>query len=156
MERMHPNPMRPASKPALSPLPSPRVLAACLAAALLACACDRAIPPAAPTDDPSAAAKAPANAPAGANAPGPPAPAHLALAPPPGPPSDAQITSHVAAALRDDPVLAGADLSVHTDHGVVSVTGTVRSAEQVAEAEARAQEPTGVMRVDTRISMAPR
>jgi hypothetical protein len=123
--------------------------------ALIACACDRAIAPAAPTDDP--ASKAPADAPkASAKTAPAPAPLHLALVPPPGPPSDAQITSRVAASMKDDPALAGADLTVHTDHGVVSVTGTVRSPEQVAEAEAHAQAPTGVMRVDTRISMAPR
>jgi hypothetical protein len=153
--------MKPTSMPTplsipLLPIPLLRAAVPCIAAALLACACDRAIPPGPPTDDPSVAPKTPGDAPrTGASTPAAPAPTRLALAPPPGPPSDAQITSHVAAALRDDPVLAGTDLSVHTDHGVVSVTGTVRSPEQVAEAEARAQAPTGVMRVDTRLSMAP-
>jgi len=57
--------------------------------------------------------------------------------------------------MRADPALAGADLSVTTNHGVVSLTGTVRSPEQVALAESRAQSPSGVMRVDTHLSVDP-
>jgi len=57
--------------------------------------------------------------------------------------------------MRRDPALAGADLSVDTNHGVVSITGTVRSPEQAAAAEARAQSPSGVMRVETHVSVDP-
>ena len=142
-------------------LVSPRLLRhalACIAAALLACACDRPISPAPPpASDPQARNAGGATPKPAANASAKPAAAAdpVSLPPPADPPSDAQITARVAAGLRDDPALAGADLTVRTDHGVVSVTGSVRSPEQVAEAEARAQEPTGVMRVDTRLSMTP-
>jgi hypothetical protein len=73
----------------------------------------------------------------------------------PQPPTDAEITSGAAHALAAEPALAGANLSVTTDHGVVMLTGPVRSAEQVALAEARAQSPTGVMRVETHITVNP-
>lgn len=143
-------------RPAFSML---RTVLPCLAAALLACACDRPIVPGAPpAGDPSSPSKAaePASNTAASATPAPkpvpaarPSPSTLPR------PSDAQITAGVAAGMRDDPALAGADLTVHTEHGVVSVTGTVRSPEQVAEAETRAQAPAGVMRVDTHLSMTP-
>ena len=135
----------------------PRTVLPCIAAALLACACDRLIAPCAPpTGDPSSLAKAaePSSKTASREAPA----AKPVPAPRPSPsrpPSDAQITADVAAGMRDDPALAGADLTVHTEHGVVSVTGTVQSPEQVAEAETRAAAPAGVMRVDTHLSMTP-
>jgi osmotically-inducible protein OsmY len=75
--------------------------------------------------------------------------------PPPAAISDAAITARVNSALHNDPALAGSDLSVNTDHGVVSLTGTVKSPEQVAEASARAQEPDGVMRIDSHLSVNP-
>jgi len=127
----------------------------CIAAALLACACDRPIVPGAPpAGDPSVQSKA-AAPPSNASREAPAAKPSPAVRSSPSRPSDAQITAGVAAGLRDDPALAGADLTVHTEHGVVSVTGTVRSPEQVAEAETRAQAPAGVMRVDTRLAMTP-
>lgn len=130
-----------------------RTVLPCIAAALLACACDRLIAPGAPpTGDPSSLAKAAAPSSKTASAA---KPAPAARPSPSRPPSDAQITADVAAGMRDDPALAGADLTVHTEHGVVSVTGTVQSPEQVAEAETRAQAPAGVMRVDTHLSMTP-
>lgn len=136
----------------------PYAAAACAAAALVLTACDRPVLPApaeapAPKPNPADAAKpAPADT---ADT------AERASAEPPlvelpaGPPSDAQITARATQALRADPALAGTDLSVTTTHGVVSVTGTVRSPEQVAIAEKRAQSPTGVMRVETHVSVTP-
>jgi len=125
-------------------------------AALALCACDRSM--GAP-DSPSASdGRAPAQQAANA------APAASRSAPPDAtprraipdrPPSDSEITAKAAKAMRADPALAGADLSVTTNHGVVSLTGTVRSPEQVALAESRAQSPSGVMRVDTHLSVDP-
>jgi len=62
--------------------------------------------------------------------------------------SDAFITGAVRAAVMGDPGLAGSDVSVNTSHGVVSLTGYVKSREQAAIAAARAEGEDGVMRVD--------
>ncbi len=69
--------------------------------------------------------------------------------------SDSAITARVRDALVRDPALAGADLSVNTDHGVVNLTGTVRSQEQAAIAAAHAQGQDGVMRIDNHLSIVP-
>jgi osmotically-inducible protein OsmY len=67
--------------------------------------------------------------------------------------SDPAITSKVRAALLADPGMAGADVSVNTDRGVVSLTGTVKSQEQTAIASAHAQRQDGVMRIDNHLAM---
>lgn len=91
----------------------------------------------------------------GADVAPPAAPAAHPAAPVQRPPSDSEITARAAAAMQRDPALAGADLSVSTNHGVVSLTGTVKSPEQMAAAEARAQSPSGVMRVETHVTVDP-
>ena len=131
--------------------------ASCVAAALVLVACDRPIapraaPPTAPQEQP-AARRGPEGEAASTAAR--PKPASSLLAPRARPPSDEEITAGAAHALRADPDLAGADLSVSTTHGVVSLTGTVRSPEQLAAAEAHAQAPTGVMRVESHVSVNP-
>jgi hyperosmotically inducible protein len=67
--------------------------------------------------------------------------------------SDAVITGKIKAAILTDPGMAGADVSVNTDRGVVSLAGTVRSQEQTAIASAHAQREDGVMRVDNHLAM---
>jgi hyperosmotically inducible protein len=62
--------------------------------------------------------------------------------------SDAFITGAVRAAMMGDPGLQGSDVSVNTSHGVVSLTGRVKSLEQAAIAAAHAEGEDGVMRVD--------
>jgi len=62
--------------------------------------------------------------------------------------ADTFITGQVKAALLTDPSLAGADVSVNTNRGVVSLTGRVKSREQAAIASAHAQGEDGVMRVE--------
>ena len=137
-------------------------IALCATAALLLAACDRGILPApaqapepsaqpvpAPKRAPASPALGTAPAPSASKEAQPLASAHTAR------PTDEEITASATSALRADPALAGTDLSVTTDHGVVSLTGSVRSPEQVAEAEARALAPTGVMRVDTHVSVNP-
>ena len=123
-----------------------------LAAAALAmlAGCDRAFTPEASAADTLPRAQEGPSRPAAPRPPPPPA-----SAPQPEALSDAAITARVNSALHADPALAGADLSVNTDHGVVSLTGTVKSPEQVAEASARAQQPDGVMRIDTHVSVTP-
>jgi hyperosmotically inducible protein len=128
------------------------------AALLLVAACDRPLAQpamaaetlAARTNDAAKSATAP---PSPAPAPAP-APAQ-APAPAADPLSDAAITERVTSSIRDDPALAGTDVSVNTSHGVVSLTGMVKSPQQVAEVEARAQAPDGVMRIDSHLAVNP-
>jgi len=67
--------------------------------------------------------------------------------------SDGAITAKVKRAIAADPALAGADVSVNTDHGVVSLTGVVASPDQSAIASAHAQRQDGVMRIDNHLAM---
>ena len=113
-------------------------------------ACDRAVPgntaaepravPATPAAAPQAKPVAAAVNPSPA-APAVPQPALQVI-------SDAFITGAVRAALMGDPGLEGADVSVNTSHGVVSLTGHVKSREQAAIAASHAGGEDGVMRVD--------
>ena len=67
--------------------------------------------------------------------------------------NDSIISSRVKAGILADPAMAGADVSVNTDHGVVSLTGIIRSQEQAAIASAHAQRPDGVLRVDNQLAV---
>jgi hypothetical protein len=69
--------------------------------------------------------------------------------------SDTTIPGRIKAAILADPGMAGADVSVNTDAGVVSLTGTVKSQEQAAVASAHAQRLDGVMRIDNHLSTLP-
>ena len=69
--------------------------------------------------------------------------------------SDTVITAKVKAALLADSGMAGADVSVNTEHGVVILAGNVKSHEQAGIASAHAQGQDGVMRVDNQLSLAP-
>ena len=85
-----------------------------------------------------------------------PAPATGAIAnalPPPEALSDTMITARIKASLLSDPALAGSDVSVNTDRGVVNLTGTVRSHEQLAVASAHAQRQDGVMRIESHVTV---
>jgi osmotically-inducible protein OsmY len=125
-----------------------------LGAALLAVACDRPLAqpamaadtlPPSPSADNTAKAAAPA-----ASTKATPAPIPAA-----DPLSDAAITARIASDIHNDPALAGTDLTVDTSRGVVSLVGTVKSPEQVAEAVSHAQAPDGVVRLDTHVSVTP-
>jgi len=69
--------------------------------------------------------------------------------------SDTVISARIKAELLTDPGMTGSDVSVNTDHGVVMLTGSVKSQEQSAIASAHAQRQDGVMRVDTHLATAP-
>ena len=69
--------------------------------------------------------------------------------------NDTMITGRIKAAILTDPAMAGSDVSVNTDHGVVSLTGVVKSHEQTGVASGHAQRQDGVMRVDTHLSLSP-
>jgi hypothetical protein len=68
---------------------------------------------------------------------------------------DTMITGRIKAAILTDPAMAGSDISVNTDHGVVSLMGTVKSYEQTGIASGYAQRQDGVMRVDSQLSLSP-
>ena len=116
-----------------------------ITAALLVAACEREAMPVV-TPPVSAAPAAPPAATAQA-APAPSTPRTDAL-------TDSAITSRVRNALVADPGMAGADVSVNTDRGVVVLAGTVKSYEQTGLASAHAQRQDGVLRVDNHLRPA--
>lgn len=67
--------------------------------------------------------------------------------------TDTVITARIRDGLLTDPAMRGADVSVNTDHGVVSLTGLVASQEQAAVASTHAQRQDGVMRVDNHLAV---
>jgi len=67
--------------------------------------------------------------------------------------TDSIISSRIKAGILTDPGLAGTDISVNTDHGIVSLTGIIKSQEQAAIASAHAQREDGVMRVDNQLAV---
>jgi len=66
--------------------------------------------------------------------------------------TDSVITTRIKAGILSDPGMAGSDVSVNTDQGVVSLTGMIKSQEQAAIASAHAQRQDGVMRVDNMLA----
>jgi hyperosmotically inducible protein len=88
-----------------------------------------------------------------------PQPEQVAAASAPLPPkealSDSAITGKIKSAIQSDPGMAGADVSVNTDRGVVMLAGVVKNPEQTAIASAHAQRQDGVMRVDNHLSVPP-
>lgn len=66
--------------------------------------------------------------------------------------TDSVITTRIKAGILSDPGMAGSDVSVNTDRGVVSLTGSIKSHEQAAIASAHAQRQDGVMRVDNQLA----
>lgn len=68
--------------------------------------------------------------------------------------ADTVITGRIRAAVFGDPAMAGADISVNTDRGVVVLAGSVKSHEQAGIASSYAQRQNGVMRVDNQLSLA--
>jgi len=67
--------------------------------------------------------------------------------------TDSIISSRIKAGILTDPGMTGSDVSVNTDHGVVSLTGIIKSQEQAAIASAHAQREDGVMRVDNQLAV---
>jgi osmotically-inducible protein OsmY len=74
--------------------------------------------------------------------------------PPPEALTDEAISSRIGTELAGDPGMAGSDVTVHTDKGVVTLSGTVKSHEQTGIASAHAQRQDGVMRVDNHLRPA--
>jgi len=129
---------------------------ATVAAAFAVTACDlrtetKTASVAPPREAPAAPTGAPATQPPPAQTPAPaatPSPASV----PRDSFSDTVITSRTKAAILSDPGMTGSDVSVNTDRGVVSLTGTIKSAEQAAIASAHAQRQDGVLRIDNHLA----
>jgi hypothetical protein len=84
------------------------------------------------------------------------APAQVRPMPAPETLTDTVITTRIKTAILTDPGMAGADVSVNTDRGVVTLVGNVKSHEQTGIASAHAQRQDGVMRVDNQLSYEPK
>ena len=80
----------------------------------------------------------------------------VAPMPPPETLTDTTITGRIKTALLSDPGMQGADVSVQTNKGVVTLVGTVKSHEQTGIASAHAQRQDGVVRVDSDLTLNAR
>ena len=86
------------------------------------------------------------------------APATTTMAPGPagdatGAVSETVTTGKVKAAIAADPGMKDSDISVTTNNGVVMLSGTVKSQDQVAIATSLAQKMDGVTKVDSTITV---
>jgi hyperosmotically inducible protein len=125
-----------------------------MAVASLVIACERADSPLSTRRGGEEVARQPAVA--AAPAPAAPAPAEQKSATPmPAPDTltDTMITGRIKTALLSDPGMKGADVSVQTNKGVVTLVGTVKSHEQTGIASAHAQRQDGVVRVDNDLTL---
>lgn len=68
---------------------------------------------------------------------------------------DAMITARVETALLNDPEIGVLKIDVESANGIVTVSGTVRSAEQAARAVALARQAAGVRDVKSGLQVAP-
>lgn len=120
------------------------------AVATLAIACERAD---SPLSTRGAGGEDVARQPAVAAAPAPAAQRPVAPIPPAETLTDTMITGRIKTALLSDPGMKGADVSVQTNKGVVTLVGTVKSHEQTGIASAHAQRQDGVLRVDNDLTL---
>jgi osmotically-inducible protein OsmY len=67
--------------------------------------------------------------------------------------ADTATTGKVKLALANEPNLKDADISVKTDSGVVTLSGTAKSQDQVTTAQSVAQKQEGVNRVEVQIAV---
>ena len=108
--------------------------------ALVACDRTRAINPTGDSAAPSASVTSTASAGPGS----PPSPSAV---------SDTIITGKVKAAIAADNGMKDSDISVKTENGVVTLTGSVKSTDQVTLASALAQRQQGVARVENQVAV---
>jgi len=67
--------------------------------------------------------------------------------------ADTMVTGKVKTAITADNAMKDADVSVKTENGVVTLTGTVKSPDQVTLASALAQRQEGVRRVENQVAV---
>jgi osmotically-inducible protein OsmY len=125
------------------------LVATSVAVATLVIACERADSPLSTRG----ASEEVARQPTVAAAPAPSVQNPVAPMPPPDTLTDTMITGRIKTALLSDPGMTGADVSVQTNKGVVTLVGTVKSHEQTGIASAHAQRQDGVERVDNDLTL---
>ncbi|HEY7161207.1 MAG TPA: BON domain-containing protein [Acidobacteriota bacterium] len=69
--------------------------------------------------------------------------------------SDTSITAELKGKITDSDLLDNTDISVDTDHNVVTLSGSVATAEQKAHAEELAKNTTGVLSVNNKLAINP-
>jgi len=69
--------------------------------------------------------------------------------------SDTAITAELKGKITDDDLLNNTDISVDTDHNIVTLTGSVATADQKAHAEDLAKNTTGVLSVNNKLAINP-
>lgn len=69
--------------------------------------------------------------------------------------SDTAITAELKGKITDSDLLDNTDISVDTDHNVVTLSGSVATAEQKAHAEELAKNTTGVLSVNNKLAIDP-
>jgi hyperosmotically inducible periplasmic protein len=69
--------------------------------------------------------------------------------------SDTAITAELKGKITDSELLDNTDISVDTDHNVVTLSGEVATAEQKAHAEDLAKNTTGVLSVNNKLAINP-
>jgi len=67
--------------------------------------------------------------------------------------SDTAITTEVKAGLHENKLTRSGDIQVHTEQGVVTLEGTVRSKEAISAAQKVANEANGVKQVTNELTM---
>jgi hyperosmotically inducible protein len=67
--------------------------------------------------------------------------------------SETMTTGKIKAAIASDPGLKDADITVSTNNGVVTLSGTVKSQDQISLAQNVAQKMDGVQKVETNITV---
>jgi len=67
--------------------------------------------------------------------------------------ADTIVTGKVKTAISADNAMKETDVSVKTENGVVTLTGTVKSPDQVTLASALAQRQEGVRRVENQVAV---
>ncbi len=72
--------------------------------------------------------------------------------------ADVKLNSRLRAALTSDSSLqdASRNVSIHSDHGVVTLNGAVATEKEKSDLENKIQRMAGVSRVDNNLQMAPR
>lgn len=69
--------------------------------------------------------------------------------------SDTAITAELKGKITDSDLLDNTDISVDTDHNVVTLSGSVATAEQKAHAEELAKNTSGVLSVNNKLAIKP-
>ncbi len=67
--------------------------------------------------------------------------------------NEAATTGKIKSAIATDDMLKGSDISVTTANGIVTLTGTAKTQDQVSEATGLAQKQEGVTRVDANVTV---